>query len=102
MHHLMLATTGLAAAYAPRGVRINGINPGMTKTGRVEDRLEVEARARGLALEDVRARARDKIPAGRMAEPEEIAQVALFLASPLSSYVTGAIIPMDGGSHPVI
>jgi NAD(P)-dependent dehydrogenase (short-subunit alcohol dehydrogenase family) len=99
---LMLATTGLAAAYAPRGVRINGINPGMTRTGRVEDRLEVEARARGLAPEDVRAMARDKIPAGRMAEPEEIAQVALFLASPLSSYVTGAIIPMDGGSHPVI
>ena len=49
----------------------------MTKTGRVEDRLEVEARARGLALEDVRARAHDKIPAGRMAEPDEIAQMAL-------------------------
>jgi NAD(P)-dependent dehydrogenase (short-subunit alcohol dehydrogenase family) len=99
---LMLATKGLAAAYAPRGVRINGINPGMTKTGRVKDRLDVEARTSGCSQEELLGKAESKIPAGRMATPEEVAQVALFLASDQASYVFGAVLPMDGAAHPVI
>ena len=43
-----------------------------------------------------------KIPLGRLGTPEEVAQVALFLASDRASYVTGAIVPMDGGANPVI
>ena len=43
-----------------------------------------------------------RIPLGRLGTPEEIAQVALFLASTHASYVTGAIVPMDGGANPVI
>jgi NAD(P)-dependent dehydrogenase (short-subunit alcohol dehydrogenase family) len=99
---LMLATTGLAAAYAPRGVRINGINPGMTRTGRVTDRMEVEARASGGDPGELLKRAESRIPAGRMAAPEEVARVALFLASDRASYVFGAILPLDGAAHPVI
>jgi NAD(P)-dependent dehydrogenase (short-subunit alcohol dehydrogenase family) len=99
---LMLATTGLAAAYAPRGVRINAINPGLTRTGRVTDRLEVEARSSGASQEEVLKRAVSKIPAGRMATPEEIAHVALFLASSQASYVSGVVLPLDGVSHPAI
>ena len=46
---LMLATAGLAAAFAPKGIRINGINPGGTLTGRVQEGLAVEAKMTGLA-----------------------------------------------------
>ncbi|MGH6894451.1 MAG: SDR family oxidoreductase [Dongiaceae bacterium] len=49
-------------------------------------------------LEDGQSR----VPLGRYADPEDIARVALFLASDLAAYVTGAIIPMDGGLNPII
>lgn len=94
---LMLATVGYANAYAGKGVRVNAINPGITRTGRVEEGLDAEVRATGLPREELLARQLAGIPLGRLAEPEEIADVALFLASARASYVTGAIIPMDGG-----
>jgi len=99
---LMLATAGLAAAYAPKGIRINGINPGATLTGRVQEGLSVEAKMTGLAEDELLKRMQARIPLGRLGTPEEVARVALFLASPAASYVTGAIVPMDGGSNPVI
>ena len=99
---LMLATAGLAVAYGPQGVRINAINPGGTLTGRVQEGLAAEARMTGLAAEDILARQQASIPLRRLGTPEEIAQVALFLASKQASYVTGAIIPMDGGASAVI
>ena len=97
---LMLATVGLAAAYASTGVRINGINPGQTLTDRVHEGLAAEARMTGKAIEELRRLAEARIPMGRMGMPEEVAQVALFLASDRASYVTGAIVPMDGASNP--
>ena len=78
---LMLATAGLAAVYGPQGVRVNGINPGGTLTGRVQEGLSVESRMTGTPTEELLARAQAKIPLRRLATPEEIAQVALFLAS---------------------
>ena len=98
---LMLATVGYAAAYAPKGVRINGINPGQTATGRVREGLAVEAKLTGVDVEELRRRSEARIPLRRMGTPEEVAQVALFLASDRASYVTGAIVPMDGGSGAV-
>jgi len=99
---LMLATAGLAAAFAPKGIRINGINPGATLTGRVREGLSVEAKMTGLAEDELLKRTQARIPLGRLGTPEEVARVALFLASAEASYVTGAIVPMDGGSNPVI
>ena len=98
---LMLATVGLAAAYGPKGVRVNGINPGGTLTGRVQEGLAVESKMTGLAPDELLQRAQAKIPLGRLATPEDIANVTLFLASDAASYVTGAIIPMDGGTGSV-
>jgi NAD(P)-dependent dehydrogenase (short-subunit alcohol dehydrogenase family) len=98
---LMLVTVGLASAYGPKGVRVNGINPGQTLTGRVQDGLAAESRMTGLDVAELRRRAEARIPLGRLGTPEEVAQVALFLASDRASYVTGAIVPMDGGATPV-
>ncbi|HVE50967.1 MAG TPA: SDR family oxidoreductase [Casimicrobiaceae bacterium] len=98
---LMLATVGLANAYADKGVRINAINPGQTLTGRVQEGLEAEARMTGESIDVLRKRSEARIPMGRSGTPEEIAEVVLFLASERASYVTGAVIPMDGASNPV-
>jgi NAD(P)-dependent dehydrogenase (short-subunit alcohol dehydrogenase family) len=99
---LMLATAGLASAYGPRGVRINAINPGTTLTGRVQQGLDAEAKMTGLAPDEILRRQQARIPLQRLGTPEEVAQVALFLASEQASYVTGAIIPMDGGAGAII
>jgi len=99
---LMLATVGYARAYADKGVRINGINPGLTETSRVTEGLQTESRATGKSIDELRVKAEASIPMGRMAKPEEVAQVAAFLASDMASYVSGAIVPMDGCSASVI
>jgi NAD(P)-dependent dehydrogenase (short-subunit alcohol dehydrogenase family) len=99
---LMLATVGYANAYAGKGVRVNAINPGITRTGRVDEGLDAAVRASGRPREELLAAQLADIPLGRMAEPAEIADVAVFLASARASYVTGAIIPMDGGKTSTI
>jgi NAD(P)-dependent dehydrogenase (short-subunit alcohol dehydrogenase family) len=99
---LMLATVGLARYYARYGIRINAINPGATLTERVNEALALEAEQSGISVDEALARSQQRIPLGRYAKPEEIADVALFLASERASYVTGAIVPMDGGSAAII
>jgi NAD(P)-dependent dehydrogenase (short-subunit alcohol dehydrogenase family) len=99
---LMLVTTGLAVAYGPQGVRVNAINPGGTLTGRVQEGLAAEARMTGKTPDELLAMQQARIPLRRLGTPEEVAEVVLFLASDRASYVTAAIVPMDGGSNPVI
>lgn len=99
---LMLSTVGLAGHYAQYGIRINAINPGPVFTQRVEQALDLDARRRGITRDEALQQNQAGIPIGRYAKPEEIADVALFLASPRASYVVGAIIPMDGGASAVI
>lgn len=99
---LMLATVGLAAHYAPLGIRINGINPGFTLTGRIEQALTLESERRGISREQAQAEGEAAIPLRRYGRPEEVAEVALFLASPRASYVVGALVPVHGGAGPVI
>ena len=74
----------------------------MTYTERLKGRVEVEARQNNLSEEDVLKQSSQKIPMKRLAEPDEIANVALFLASSQASYVTGQIIAMEGGAYPII
>jgi len=99
---LMLVTAGLAAAYAPRGVRVVGVNPGLTRTERVREGFAAETRLTGQSEDAVLQAAIAKIPLGRMAEPEDIAATVLFLASQQASYLTGVTITMDGASTPVV
>jgi NAD(P)-dependent dehydrogenase (short-subunit alcohol dehydrogenase family) len=99
---LMLATVGAASHYAQYGIRINAINPGATVTERVQEGLAVEAKTHGVSMEEARRQGEARIPLGRYAEPEEVADVAVFLASERASYVVGAVVPMTGGLAPVI
>jgi NAD(P)-dependent dehydrogenase (short-subunit alcohol dehydrogenase family) len=99
---LMLATVGWANALGRYGIRVNGINPGTTLTDRVQRGIQAEAQAQGVTEAEALERSQARIPLGRFARPEEVAAVAVFLASDQASYVTGAIIPMDGASTPVI
>jgi NAD(P)-dependent dehydrogenase (short-subunit alcohol dehydrogenase family) len=99
---LMLATVGLAAVYAPYGVRVVGLNPGLTETDRVADGLRAEATLTGKTAEMVHTERMKSIPLGRMASPEEIANAILFVASDKASYITGVNITMDGMQSSVI
>lgn len=99
---LMLATAGLATAYAATGVRVVGLNPGLTETGRVAEGMRAEAALQGVSEAEALAKALAKIPMGRMATPEEIADATLFLASDRARYITGVNISMDGASAPVV
>jgi NAD(P)-dependent dehydrogenase (short-subunit alcohol dehydrogenase family) len=99
---LMLATAGLANAFASQGIRVNAINPGLTRTDRLQEVMAADAILQGIEIDEVMKRAVAKIPIGRMAEPEEIARVVLFLASDAASYVTGINMSMDGSTTPLL
>src|SRR5271155_1903948 len=99
---LMLATAGLGAAYAGKGVRVVGVSPGLTETDRVAEGLAADARLSGISVEEARQRAVARIPIGRAASPREIADTVLFLASPKASYVTGVTLSVDGAQNPVV
>jgi NAD(P)-dependent dehydrogenase (short-subunit alcohol dehydrogenase family) len=91
----------LAVDYGPRGVRANAICPGWVRTPMADAEMDRLARERGLSREQAYELACRSLPLGRPAEPEEIAAVCLFLASPESSFLTGAVLPVDGGATAV-
>lgn len=99
---LMLVTVGLANVYAAKGVRVLGINPGLTKTDRVAEGLKAEGKLHGLSEIQVLQRNVERVALGRLAEPEEIANVTIFAASARASYLTGVVITMDGASTPIV
>jgi len=82
-------TRAMALALAPHRIRVNAIAPGLTDTAQPRY---------GNTEEQIAARARE-IPLGRIAQPEEIAKVAVFLASPESGWVTGELIHVNGGFY---
>ena len=99
---LMLASAGLAAAYAPQGIRVNAVNPGLTLTDRLQEGLAADARLKGISPEEALQQSVARIPLGRMAQPEEIAHAVVFLASSKASYVTGVCMSMDGALSPIV
>jgi NAD(P)-dependent dehydrogenase (short-subunit alcohol dehydrogenase family) len=99
---LMLATAGLANAYAAKGVRVVGINPGLTYTDRVAEGMVAESKLNRISEAEALRRIEERIPVGRLGRPEEVAEVAVFLASGRASYVHGAIVTMDGAAAPTV
>jgi 3-oxoacyl-[acyl-carrier protein] reductase len=83
----------LADELGPAGIRMNGILPVRIATDRVR-----ELDALSGDPDEVRARLSERIPLRRYGEPEEFGRAAAFLLSPAASYITGAMIPVDGGA----
>ncbi len=85
-------TRQLAVDYSPRGVRVNAVAPGAIDTPFLATALSGAP-----DLEEARKQVAAEHPLGRIASPAEIAEVVLFLCSPRSSFVTGAVVMADGG-----
>jgi 3-oxoacyl-[acyl-carrier protein] reductase len=85
----------LTAEIAP--VRINGLAPGRIATDRIAQIDTARAAQTGLSREEIERQTIARIPLGRYGDPMELGRVAAFLLSPAASYVTGAIVPIDGG-----
>ncbi|NYT83709.1 SDR family oxidoreductase [Alcaligenaceae bacterium] len=99
---LMLVSSGLANAFGGQGIRVNAINPGSTLTGRVQGSLDAEAERSGKSADDVLKAMEQRLPLGRLARPDEVANTTLFLASERASYVNGALVAMDGAMYPMV
>lgn len=97
------ATVGLIKTLAlelgSEGIRFNAILPGWTKTERVIELMEHRARQNNTSVEEEIRKQAAQSPLGRMAEPEEFANAAVFLLSPAASYLTGVMLPVDGGMY---
>jgi 3-oxoacyl-[acyl-carrier protein] reductase len=78
-------------------VRINGFAPGRVATARIKELDAARAAAAGVDSAEIEHRMVERIPLARYGEPAEVGRVAAFLLSPAASYVTGAIVPIDGG-----
>ena len=78
-------------------VRINGLAPGRLQTDRIAQIDAALAASSNIPVEDIRKRTVERIPLGRYGDPLELGRVGAFLLSPAASYVTGAIVPVDGG-----
>lgn len=87
----------LAEELAPLGITINNILPGATTTERLQQIIGNKAIKAGLSREEIEAEMRQEIPAGRFAEPSEIASAVAYLATPAASYITGTNLCVDGG-----
>jgi len=86
----------LARDLGPKGIRVNGILPGFIKTGRIDQLAQDAAKRRGIKPEEYVSEIERDIPLGRIGTTEELARAIVFLGSDLSSYVSGASIPVDG------
>jgi 3-oxoacyl-[acyl-carrier protein] reductase len=87
---VMMFTRAAALELAPYGIRVNAIAPGM---------IETPMTAEVTVVPELHSAHLKQVPFGRFGQPEDVAKVAAFLASPWSDWITGASIPVDGGMH---
>lgn len=90
-------TKAIAADFVGRGIRCNAICPGTVESPSLKERMAAQADAQGTSFADAQAAFVARQPMGRLGRPEEIAALALYLASDESSFTTGAVHVIDGG-----
>jgi NAD(P)-dependent dehydrogenase (short-subunit alcohol dehydrogenase family) len=95
----------LADEVTAQGIRVVTVSPGLTKTEAMATFLKDLAQSAGITVEEMTQKLFDRlggVPMGRMAAPEETAELVYFLVSPQASYITGANYVIDGGNFPVV
>jgi 3-oxoacyl-[acyl-carrier protein] reductase len=92
-------TKSLALELGHEGIRFNSILPGWTETERIYELLGNRARQKGTSVEEEMNAQASNSPLGRMAQPREFANAAVFLVSPAASYITGVMLTVDGGMY---
>ena len=95
---LISFTEGIGAGSVRKGVRVFGINPSPTRSDRIEGVLKQQAASK-LGDASRWLEMTQKLPFGRLAEPDEIAQLAVYCASPICSYLGGTVVNVDGGQQ---
>lgn len=97
-HGVIGFTKALALEVAPRKITANAICPGWVETGMARDGMELMAQAMQTSYEDARKLALSQVPLGRIIEPEEVGQLAVYLSSDAAGACTGQAISLCGGS----
>jgi len=94
----------LATELGTKGIRVNTVSPGVVKTPLMNEFIENIGHQSGASFDETFQNIIDTVgvPIGRMAEPEEVANIVAFLASSEAQYITGANISVDGGSSPTV
>ncbi|MEE2876652.1 MAG: SDR family oxidoreductase [Candidatus Neomarinimicrobiota bacterium] len=87
----------LSREVAPYGITVNNVLPGTTNTARLHELFSAMASKRDTDPKTIEEERKNKIPVGRIAQPEEIAAAIAFLASPAASFISGINLPVDGG-----
>jgi len=92
-------TKSLSLELGAEGIRFNSILPAWTMTERVQELMSYRAKKNGTSVEEEIKRQASEAALARMAQPEEIANAAVFLLSPAASYITGVMLTVDGGTY---
>jgi meso-butanediol dehydrogenase/(S,S)-butanediol dehydrogenase/diacetyl reductase len=98
-HGLIGLTRSLARDYGPRGVRVNAVSPAWVRSPMADRAMDAIGAARGLDRDDAYALVTSQVPLRRAGEADEVATICLFLATPDSALLMGAVLLADGGAH---
>lgn len=87
----------MSLEFSKFGITVNSICPGPTHTNRADNLIKIRCEKESITKEEVVKRIVSNVPVGRMAQPKEISSAVAYLSSDFASYITGTVLPVDGG-----